>query len=192
MKYPQAYLVIHKDFAMPALQTLKAWAQPCQDFYVPSICESDENLNKNISVILEIHSYLSDNWSRDDQFIVLMCDKIPKFLLLGLGESILDIYWLDDQTSADMISEIITAFKNYEDFKESFENAVGELSRLCETINSLNCDDQSLENQYDFLDDFNEELFVTQLDDNHFKLSELLKRSCADITHSDDLTRNYM
>ncbi|WP_158270569.1 hypothetical protein, partial [Limnohabitans sp. Jir72] len=75
MKYPQAYLVIHKDFVMPPLATLKAWAQPCQDFYVPSFLDSNEKLNEKISAILEIHTNFTEKWSKDEADSSTRCNK---------------------------------------------------------------------------------------------------------------------
>lgn len=190
MKYPQAYLVIHKDFVMPPLQTLKAWAQPCQDWYAKAMSEEDKAIENNISSIIDIHTFSTMRWSEQNQVIVLECKEIPEFLLLKIGTSLLEVYWLEDEKSIGKISEINDAFQRYENFKEYYEDALNEFEILYEFISKMNSEDEILEIPSDFPDNYQDITFFSQLDDSYFDAADVLKRMTKTLTHAGKLARS--
>jgi hypothetical protein len=188
MKYPQAYLVIHKDFVMPPLETFKAWVQPCQDFYSPSLSEPNNELNEKISVILESHTYFKSKWSRDDQLIILMSEDIPKFLLLGLGVNILGIYWVNNEDCLTKLSKVNNAIYKYEAFKELYEEAFDEFSGVQEIISTMNCDNDMLTYiSSDFKDNIQDMIFYYHFNQSYLEFSDVFKGMIKTLTHADDL-----
>lgn len=137
MNYPQVYLVIHKDFEIPSLETLKAWAQPCQEIYVPDIKITDTELNSNISAIFNLHQSVTAQSTENLQIIVLNCHQIPEFLWLAIGSQFVEIYWIDDQAIAYQIDDVVEALDLAEQFSLCIQAAQQSYFGLIASLKSI-------------------------------------------------------
>jgi hypothetical protein len=177
MKYPQAYLVIHKDFVMPPLATLKAWAQPCQAIYAQSISKPQKKLDSNIAAIGEMHHHITVNAGDHTQMIVLQCKEIPDFLCMALLQNLVKIYWLDDAIALDQLQKISTAVHAGIHFNRSVNNAAAAYSALTDILTDLTGENP-------FFDDTADKFFTARMWGNRTVAESMIKKIATNVTRA--------
>lgn len=52
MQYPQAYLLIDKQFELPSIETLQIWCKSKSPVYIQGVSEKNESMEARINNIL--------------------------------------------------------------------------------------------------------------------------------------------
>ncbi|PUE31914.1 hypothetical protein B9Z52_10670 [Limnohabitans sp. Jir72] len=120
-----------------------------------------------------------------------MCNQIPKFLLLGLGDNVLGIYWINNEECFAKISQVNSAFYKYETFKELYQEAFDEFSGVNSIISDMSYEDDVLMSiSADFQDDFLDVLSFSRFEKIYFEVPNVLKRMTKALTNAGELTRH--
>ncbi len=175
MNYPQAYLVIHKNFAMPTLATLKAWSKPCKKIYAPGLSTPQKKINSNISAIREMHHYITADAADHTQLIVLQCKEIPDFLYMALGNNLAKIYWLDDNISVDKAKKIAEAVSAGISFNRNVYHAEAAYSALLDILTELTGEEP-------FFDDTAHNFFTSRMWGNRTVAEIMIKKIATNVT----------
>jgi hypothetical protein len=177
MKYPQAYLVIHKDFVMPSLATLQAWSQPCQDIYVPGISKPQKKLDTNIAEIRKMHHHITIDSADHTKMVVLHCTEIPDFLYMALLQNLVKIYWLDDANAVNQLQEITQAVHAGIHFNRSVSNAESAYYALTQIMTDLTGENP-------FFDDTADKFFTARMWGNRTVTESMIKKVATNVTRA--------
>ena len=183
MKYPQAYLVIHKDFVMPPLETLKAWAQPCQDIYFPRISEAQKQVDQHTAEIRGLHRRLAPDSSKHTQMIVLHCKEISENIYKSLQPHIIKIYWVDDPSFSSIFQDITDAADAAIGFNRSISDASAAYDCLVDILYDLTAEELCLDESVEIF--LNSKMLGEQT-----MAEKMIKRIFNSVTHADSQFRS--
>jgi len=183
MKYPQAYLVIHKDFVMPSLATLQAWSQPCQDIYVPGISKPQKQVDQHIAEIRGLHRRLTPDAAKHTQMIILHCKEISKNIYQSLQPHITKIYWVDDPSFSSIFQEITDAIDAAIGFNRSISDASAAYYCLVDILYDLTAEELCLDESVEIF--LNSKMLGEQT-----MAEKMIKQIFNSVTHADSQFRS--
>lgn len=109
MRYPQAYVLIDKQFELPSIKTLQTWCKSKSPVYIQGVSEKNASMEDRINAILEIHGHLDSKSRYSNQVIVFNGTKIGHFLAIAVGNYLNKVYWIDSSKHAESIMQVRSA-----------------------------------------------------------------------------------
>jgi len=109
MRYPQAYVLIDKQFELPPIKTLQIWCKSKSPVYIQGVSEKNASMEDRISAILEIHGHLDSKSAYSNHVVVFTGKKVGYFLKLAISNFPYKVYWIDSSKHAASIMRVKSA-----------------------------------------------------------------------------------
>lgn len=136
MQYPQAYVLIDKQFELPSIETLQIWCKSKSPVYIQGVSEKNESMEARINNILEIHGHLDSNSHYSNQVVVFTGKKVGYFMNVAFGNYLRKIYWIDSSKHAESISRVRKAIDTAISFHICLDEAHDAYFRVSQFISN--------------------------------------------------------
>jgi hypothetical protein len=109
MRYPQAYVLIDREYEMPPAATIQGWCSSKSPVYIQGVSERNLSMEERINAILEIHGHLDSKSRYSNQVVVFNGKKVGHFLAIAAGNYLNKVYWIDSSKHASSILRVRNA-----------------------------------------------------------------------------------
>ena len=182
MRYPQAYVLIDKNYEMPSPATVKGWCKSKSPVYIQGVSKKSASMEERIKAIKEIHDHLGGKGGYSDHTVVFTGKKVGYFLTIALGNYLRKIYWIDSAAHAASIMKVRNAMETAMAFKFHIQDAHDAYYRVSNFI-SKHTGDQP------FRDEQIERLFDSRMWGDRSTAEQHLKRIAKNETRAGILNR---
>ena len=103
MRYPRAFFVFDHQENLPDADHFKGLSNSSRAAYVAGISRPIKSIESQVHLVLAANSYLSNEFKKSKDVVVLSFPKIFDFLLAYFGDKNLSLFWIDDHDSYERI-----------------------------------------------------------------------------------------
>jgi hypothetical protein len=103
MRYPRAFLVFDHQENLPDADHFKGLSNSNRAAYVAGISKPIKSIESQVHLVLSVNSYLSNEFKKPKDVVVLSFPKIFDFLMAYFGDKNLSLFWIDDHDSYERI-----------------------------------------------------------------------------------------
>lgn len=103
MRYPRAFLVFDHQENLPDAEHFKGLSNSNRAAYVAGISKPIKSIESQVHLVLSVNSYLSNEFKKPKDVVVLSFPKIFDFLMAYFGDKNLSLFWIDDHDSYERI-----------------------------------------------------------------------------------------
>jgi hypothetical protein len=103
MRYPRAFFIFDHQESLPEADYFKGLSNSSRAAYVAGISQPIKSIESQVHLVLAANSYLSNEFKKPKDVVVLSFPKIFDFLLAYFGDKNLSLFWIDDHDSYERI-----------------------------------------------------------------------------------------
>jgi len=103
MRYPRAFFVFDQQEKLPDADHFKSLSNLSRAAYVAGVSKPIKSIESQIHLVLAANSYLSNEFKKPKDVVVLSFPKVFDFLMAYFGDKNLSLFWIDDHDSYERI-----------------------------------------------------------------------------------------
>ena len=103
MRYPRAFFVFDHQINLPDTNYFKDLSNSNRAAYIAGVSKPISSIENQVNLVLSANAYLSNEFKKPKDVLVLSNPKIFDFLMAYFGDKNLNLFWIDDHDSYERI-----------------------------------------------------------------------------------------
>jgi len=103
MRYPRAFFIFDHQENLPDADHFKSLSNSRRAAYVAGLSKPINSIENQVHLVLAVNAYLSNEFKKPKDVLVLSNPKIFDFLMTYFGDKNLNLFWIDNHDSYERI-----------------------------------------------------------------------------------------